>query len=196
MQLFKVNILSAVLALPFVFGGTSPTSAYVNDVLERTHLLNVTHRWRLYEVVQKLGDGGYELSGGSYVDFRRWYTQRWIDLQFDFMTQLNDDFGLLWGVSTGEWGEKYRIAPAFKIGLIGQRRFSDNQFVSLSVTKLFGGKLRERPCTADYGDIGGVQVVNCRLAASVLEPSETLRYLIKLKPRDHTWFGLRYQLRF
>jgi hypothetical protein len=196
MRRLKVNVLSAVLSLPFVFGGTMPVSAYITEVLERTYLLNVTHRWRLYEFVQKLGDGGYELSDGKYVDFRKWYAQRWIDIQFDFMTQLNDDFGLLWGISTGEWGEKYRISPAFKIGLIGQKRFGANHSVSISVTKLFGGKLRERPCTADYGDIGGVQIVNCRLAASVLEPSETLGYLIKLKPRDHTWLGLRYQLRF
>ncbi len=31
---------------------------------------------------------------------------------------------------------------------------------------------------ADYGDIGGVQRVNCRLAATELEPKETLKYLL------------------
>ena len=54
--------------------------------------------------------------------------------------------------------------------------------LSLTVSGIFGGRLTESPCEADYGDIGGIQTVNCRLAASVLAPEETLKYLMNAAP--------------
>jgi hypothetical protein len=111
------------------------------------------------------------------------------------MTQLQEDFGILWGFSTGEWGEKYRIQPAFKLGAIIQHRFSPRASISLSATRYFGGEFQEKSCVADYGQIGGIQAVNCRLAASTLEPAQTLQYLYRSKPLE-SWVGLRFQLAF
>lgn len=176
--------------------GLLSQGASANAFLENTYLLNVTHRYHLSEIAMKLGDGGYELANGAFVDFRRWYEPKWIDVEFHMLTQLSDDFGILWGFSTGEWGEKYKIDPAFKVGAIAQRRFSPWSSMSFSATYLFRGRFNEKSCVADYGDIGGVQAVNCRLAASVAEPSETLEYLVKAKPRDKLWFGAKYQLTF
>lgn len=170
--------------------------ASANPFLENTHVLNVTHRFQLAETALKLGDRGYELANGVFVDFRRWYEPKWIDIEFHMLTQLSEDVGFLWGFSTGEWGEKYKINPAFKVGAIVQRRFSPSSSVSFSATYLFGGRFNEKSCVADYGDIGGVQAVNCRLAASILEPSETLEYLVRTRPRDKLWFGGKYQLVF
>lgn len=172
----------------------SPARAY--DALDQTFLVNIRQGTPLSDRVAKLTFGSYELSGGSAVDFRRWYGQNWTEVRVDFMTQLSQGAGILWGVSSGEWGAKYRIAPGFKIGFILQTPISPLSSLSISFTSLLGGRLREKSCVADYGDIGGVQEVNCRLAASTLPPSETLKYLVNEKPPDRLLLVLRYQARF
>lgn len=169
--------------------------AVAGSLADNTHLLNITQRMRFSETPERLGRGGYELTGGEFVDFRKWYIQKWIDIEFHFMTQINENIGLLWGFSTGEWGPKYRIHPAFKLGAIFQIRLSRSATLSFSATRHFGGGFEERPCMADYGEIAGVQKVNCRLAASELEPAETLQYLFRSK-RVESWIGVRYQSSF
>jgi len=64
------------------------------------------------------------------------------------------------------------------------------------VTTRIGGHLRERACTADYGEIGGVQRVNCRLAATPLEPRETLQYLWDERPGDRLQASVGLMFRF
>ena len=56
--------------------------------------------------------------------------------------------------------------------------------------------MKERACTADYGDIGGVEQVNCRLAASEMTPTETLKYLTNALPPDRHNVWVRYTLVF
>ena len=183
----------ATLALPFAWVAI-PARAY--DAVEQTSLVNIKHGSPLSQHVYKLGVGSYELSGGGVVDFRRWYKQTWTEMRADFMTQITEGSGVLWGVSTGESGAKYRIAPGFKLGFILQAQPTPMSFISISFTTLLGGRLREKSCVADYGDIGGVQDVNCRLAASQMAPADTLKYLVNMKPPDRMWVGLRYQARF
>lgn len=189
----QVRPLALAAALLCVLA-TGPARAY--DVIEQTYLLNIKQGSPLSDQAFKLGMGSFELSGGGTVDFRRWYSAKWTEMRFDFMTQISKGFGILWGVSTGEWGAKYRIAPGFKIGAILQAELTPLSTISISFTTLVGGRFRERTCTADYGDIGGVQQVNCRLAASELPPADTLKYLVNMRPPDRHWVGLRYQLRF
>lgn len=113
----------------------------------------------------------------------------------DLLTQINENVGVLWGVSTGEWGEKYVIEPSLRLGLIAQVQPKPNAALSLTVTTNLGGRLLEQPCEADYGEIGGIQPVNCRLAASVLEPAETLSYLLDVPPNRFN-ITLRYAASF
>jgi hypothetical protein len=103
---------------------------------------------------------------------------------------------LLWGISTGERGEKYRIAPALQIGGMVQVELSRNSKLTFSVSAMLGGQLQEQTCTADYGAIGGIQQVNCRLAASTLAPADTLDYLLRVSARDEARVALLYELRF
>lgn len=56
--------------------------------------------------------------------------------------------------------------------------------------------LTERACTADCGDIGGIQRVNCRLAASALLPEETLRYRMRMNGLEDTRVAVHYEFRF
>ena len=56
-----------------------------------------------------------------------------------------------------------------------------------------GGRFKEHSCTADYADLGGLEQVNCRLAATELAPEETLKYLVNdLPPERHgmAWHGM------
>ena len=189
-----ISILKHAAGLAIFILTSTPAQAW--EILARTHLVNMTHGTRLSEAAQDLARGGYELAGGEYMDFRTFYRQNWREMRFDFMTQLNDNVGVLWAVSTGERGPKYRIAPGFKIGFILQVQPTPMSSLSLSMSKILGSRLRELPCTADYGDVGGVQQVNCRLAASELPPAETLKYSLNMRAPDHGWIGFRYQLRF
>jgi hypothetical protein len=149
-----------------------------------TSLIEVRQGTDLSSRVRGLKGQGFESSGGDPVDFSAWYSTHWTDLRVAWLTQLTSDTGLIWGMGTGERGAKYRITPSLKLGLIHQARLGRRTTFTLRATTTLGGRLREKACTADYGDIGGVQLVNCRLAASDMEPAETLRYLFNDTARD------------
>lgn len=136
----------------------------------------------LSELARGLSNGGYELQDGTWVSFEKWYRTDWPDLHADFLLQLEPDAGLIFGLGTGERGQKYRIDPSAKLGLATQIHPRPNSTLSLTATTTFGGSFTEFPCVADYGDIGGTQQVNCRLAAGELPPDETLQYLVKADP--------------
>ncbi|MDX8526823.1 hypothetical protein RFM68_20190 [Mesorhizobium sp. MSK_1335] len=148
----------------------------------------------LSDQARDLGNGGYELQGGSWVSFSRWYHANWVDMHVDLLTQITPDTGILWGFGTGEQAEKYRIEPSLKLGFLTQTHPNPNSTLSLSVTSIIGGNLSEKPCMADYGDLGTYSV-NCRLAAGETAPEETLKYLVNARPENmHLW--LNYRLTF
>ncbi|MDP2084503.1 MAG: hypothetical protein Q8K20_04840 [Gemmobacter sp.] len=147
------------------------------------------------ELVKRISYGGYELDDGTPVNFSDWYTPALPDLRAVFLTEVADGVGITWGLSTGERGKKYRIAPALHLGLILQREVFPNAVISLSVSTKLGGRLSERTCMADYGIFGRAEV-NCRLAASELSPEDTLAYLLKGRARDESRVALRFSWRF
>ena len=106
--------------------------------------------------------------------------------------------GVLWGVSTGERGPKYRIAPSLLLGAVWVQPISSRERWVFRYSQRWGGRLTEHACQADYGAIGGgVQEVNCRLAASELAPEDTLAYLYKQKPSEaQARVSLRRELAF
>ena len=140
------------------------------------------------------GSGG--LSDGSRYSFGRYYDTDMRDLRVTMLSQLDDNFGIIWGFGTGEAGDKYHIEPSLKIGFVTTERISENEMMSFSISTVLWGYFREGACQADYGAIGGVQRVNCRMADSVLAPSETLDYLVNQAPADQISVSLRYNLRF
>lgn len=170
--------------------------AFAQDFLEDTFLLDVSIGSSRSQIARDLSFGGYELSDGTPVDFSDWYTPRFPDLNFIFLTQLNPSLGLSWGFSLGERGEKYRIDPGMWLGFVYRRELSRQSSLTFSALTLVGGNFRERACVGDYGEIGGIQQVNCRLAASLLPPPETLQFLVNEKGFRETRFSLRYEIRF
>lgn len=162
-----------------------------------THLVEFAQVSESSRTASGFRAGGYESAYGQWISFDRWYRPSGLkDTRLTWMTQLHPRFGLLWGMSTGEQGEKYRIDPAFKLGFVFQENFGRHAHVSVKASTLLGGRMREHPCTADYGAIGGVQQVNCRLAASTLAPSETLHYLINSAPADRDALHIRFVYEF
>lgn len=161
-----------------------------------TSLIGVQQGSDLSSRMRSLKGQGFETSGGDRVDFAAWYSTNWTDLRITWMTQLSSHTGLIWGVGTGERGAKYRISPSLKLGLIHQAQVGRHTTLTLRATTTLGGRLRERPCTADYGAIGGVQAVNCRLAASQLDPAETLRHLFNDTARDQRQVSVLFSYAF
>jgi len=179
---------AVLLSCTFLFASAAAAQEWT------TSLVDVHQGSPLSDKARGLGNGGYELQGGSWVSFSRWYHASWVDMHVDLLTQITPDTGILWGFGTGEQGEKYSIEPSLKLGFLTQVHPNPNSTLSLSVTSVIGGNLAEKPCEADYGDLGTYSV-NCRLAAGETAPEETLKYLVSAKPESmHLW--LNYRLTF
>lgn len=161
-----------------------------------THLIELTQGSELSKIVASYRSAGFESSEGKWIGFNKWYQTRFVDTRLTLMTPMTTEFGWIWGMSTGERGEKYAIAPSLKLGFVYQIKVAPSAFFSVRATSVLGGRIKEKACTADYGDIGGVQQVNCRLAATELQPEETLKYLLNMLPRDRNSIFLRYTFFF
>ncbi len=187
-------LLSAlILSVPAYAFGPRAHGLMDGDALwSSTHLIEAEQGSLLSARVAGLVGGGFETSGGSWVGFDRWYSTRWLDARFSWMTQLSPGFGVIWGLSTGERGAKYQIQPSLKLGFVFHTQVTRRASLSVRAATILGGRLREQPCVAHYGDIGGVQSVNCRMAASVLPPDQTLGYLFNEKPFNRNTFSIQY----
>lgn len=185
---YIVRIASFLLYLTV----SGPTAAEFRD---HTFLMDVYTGSARSALVKAAARGGYELADGTPLRFEAWYTPRLPDISVVFLTEVSGSFGLIWGLSTGEHGEKYRIAPAVNLGLILQQELFPNAVLTFSATTTIGGRLSERTCTADYGIFGTAQV-NCRLAATDMRPDETLSYLLTGRGRDEGRIMLSFNWRF
>lgn len=166
------------------------TALHQGFVPERsTDLIEVRQGLYLSDMARSLARSGFETSGGQWVDFQNWYKPHWVDTRVSWLTQINPSFGFIWGFSTGERAEKYRIDPGFRLGFLLQTQPSKHSVLAFGFSQVLGGRLQEKPCLADYGEIGGTQAVNCRLAATTLEPSETLKFLINERPAGVVQLG-------
>lgn len=181
-------ILAASASAAFSFGIFEASAKFPAS----THLIEVSNGSELSKTAAAFRSGNFQTSGGKQVDFDKWYSTALSDTRLTWMTQMTPEFGLVWGMSTGERGEKYAIAPSVKLGFIYQTQLSRWSNFSIRASSVIGGRFREKSCTADYGDIGGVQLVNCRLAASNLQPAETLKYLIDALPRNRNGIFITY----
>lgn len=170
-------------------------AAEAQDATFATHLVDIGQGSTLTDTATALGDGGYELSDGTWQSLGGWYHTDWPDTHIEFMSQFGEDFGLLWGLSTGERAEKYTIDPSIRLGFVAQAHPSPDAVLSLSVKTILAGQLNEHACEGDYGEIGGIQKVNCRLAASFLPPEETLQYLVSAIP-SRLYVSLSYRASF
>lgn len=160
------------------------------------HIIEMQQGSALSVRASSLASGGYELADGRYQAFRGWYSSSWPDMHITWLGQVTKDFGLIFGVSTGERGKKYTIDPSVKLGFIAQAMNGRNTTITLQATTILGGMLREKTCTADYGEIGGTQEVNCRLAATTMQPADTLTYLVKEKPANRVHITLSVNWKF
>lgn len=161
-----------------------------------TSLIELRQGSDLSNIVRSTRHQGFETAGGDPVRFSSWYGTRWTDVRMSWLTQVSPSTGIIWGLNTGERGEKYSISPGIKLGFIHQALLGRRTALTLRATTTLGSRLREKTCTADYGDIGGVRSVNCRLAATQLDPDETLSYLFDSPSRDQRQISIRFDHSF
>jgi len=161
-----------------------------------THLIEVKYDADHTKWLSPARSGGFETSQGSWVSFRPWYDNKGLrNTSLAWMTQVTPSFGVIWGVGTGERAAKYVITPSLKLGAIYQTGLSKNSLISVKGTTVLGGQLREKTCIGNY-DLEGEQEVNCRLAASVLPPAETLQYLYRERPYNHSRVQIQFSVQF
>ena len=160
------------------FAGVMPALAQDAAI----YLLGIQQGSPLSSLAQNLGTGGYELSDREWVSLTKWYHTDFPELRVDVLTQLSDSFGIVVGLGTGERGEKYRLDPSLKLGIITQVKPRPNSALTLSINTNLFGHLTEFPCEADFGELEGVEPVNCRLAASEIPAAKTLDYLVNADP--------------
>lgn len=163
-----------------------------------THLIGLQYGSSLSRQVSQLRSQGYELSSGGAVDFDSWYSTSWQDLQLTWMTQISPRLGLIWGLGTGERGEKYIIDPSLQLGFVFQQPTGKQSTFTFRVSTRVGGRLREKTCMATYTLLGydKPQPVNCRLAATELAPEDTLQFLFNDSPSDRMQLNVRYMWLF
>lgn len=180
--LLSVGLLAA--------SSTASAQSYLrrgDSFLNSTYIIEITQDTSISVKARELRSGGYETASGNYIDFKQWYTPAWYDTRVSWLTQITPNWGVIWGLSTGESAEKYTIDPSLRLGVTYQAKPIKNGTLTFTATTTKGGILAEKACTANYGEIGGVQVVNCRLAASALAPEDTLTYLTYAAPLN-TWY--------
>ena len=152
--------------------------AGASSLIENTKFVTVTHEVPRYSIAQDLQSGRYELADGTLQTFRNWYSSKYPSIYVQGITALDEHLALDWGFSTGSYGEKYTISPAIRLGFRYRHELLPDLDLILAGYSFLGGQFREHSCVADYGAVGGVQTVNCRLAATPLRPDETLEYMI------------------
>jgi len=189
----SVLVLCALLSLGQY---KSICAAPLFDLWEATSLIEIKQGSELSNKMGFYRSGGFELSNGVPVGFRSWYTPTFVDTRISYMTQIHPKVGVIWGFSTGENAPKYAVDPSLKVGLVFRHEIDKTSALSLKGTSIIGGRLRESACSANYGDIGGVQQVNCRMAASTMQPSQTLQYLYNEKPFNYNTIWLQYTKNF
>ena len=198
LHFLRSKVLPPILSLLSLVFGVNTLAAAQEFTLEThsffaaSYLLELKQDTALSLKARALREGGYEMADGTPVNFSQWYSTSVPELHLMWITQINRNFGLIWGLGTGEVAEKYAIAPSLRLGFSYQVEPKKNNRFSLTANTVIGGELREKTCAADYGDIGGVQEVNCRLAASPLTPEETLNYLEYAKPESSVRFTYTY----
>lgn len=175
---------------------TSSKSVLAQEIWADTFLLDVYIGSHRSSLARDLSNGGYELSGGDLIDFQDWYTPNFPDSTVLLLRQVSPDFGIIWGFSTGERGKKYKISPALQLGFVYQFAPFENAVVSISATYPFFGKMTEKACIANYGSLGGIQNVNCRLAASLIPPVTSLDYLVKVRGEADAKVGINFRFSF
>ena len=166
------------------------------DLWNATSLIEIKQGSELSNKMGAYRMGGYELSNGAPLQFKNWYTPTFTDTKLTYMTQVHSKVGVIWGFSTGENAQKYTVDPSIKLGLVFRHELDKTSSLSLRGTTILAGRLRESACTANYGDIGGVQQVNCRMASSPMQPSQTLQYLYNEKPYNYNTLWLQYTKNF
>lgn len=161
-----------------------------------TSLIGLSFHGLNSAAVRQAARDGFELSGGAVADMGHWYSPRFPNVSATFLTTVSPHLSLLWGGSLGERGPKYSLGPAGMFGVMIRRPMGRRSWLNLEAVGHFGGALRESSCLGDYGAIGGVQAVNCRLAASVLPPAQTLDYLWNTPPIWHGQVKISFEIRF
>ncbi len=164
----------------------------LKPVIDSTYLIDIKQGSELSTKTSDLLAGSFETSQGEKVLFKSWYKTNWTDMRAVWMTEIHPNLGLIWGFSTGEKAEKYEITKSMTIGFAFNKPLDKYSYLSIKGTTIVGGNLKEKTCTADYGAIGGVQTVNCRLAATTLAPSDTLPFLFNDKPVNKNIFLISY----
>ncbi len=192
------------LVLLAASGAMSAASAQsAQSLLAQTFLLDARTGSSRSALARELSQGQARLTGGRSIDLAEWYTPSVPEMNLTLLTAVTPSFGMIWGISTGERGIKYRIDPGVWLGFVYRYELTQNTTISFTASTLLGGNFREKTCRATYGDqskpdpiLKGEQIVNCRLAASILPPDQTLRFLERRSGLSETRVRLRYEYRF
>lgn len=183
------------IALMAISIATSAPARAESFLIPNTRLVDVQIGSELSERMRSYANQNHTLSSGASLSLDPLYSAEFREVSATWITQVEPNLGIYWGLSTGETGEKYRIDPALKLGFVLTHALSRNSQISLSASTVLGGRLQEYPCAAETGS-GGINSVNCRLAGSSMAAEDTLGYMFNEAPPDRTQITVRYTFSF
>jgi hypothetical protein len=173
--------------------------AFVPPSTQTTHLIGIQQGSALSQTVSHVRSEVVELGDGKGTLFylKNKYKTNWQDLQLTFLTEINPNFGLIFGFGTGERGPNYKIEPSLQLGFIHLTQIDKKSNLQTRFSYRFAGKLKEKPCITSRPALNLFNTEeNCRLTTSLMPIEETLNFLWNEAPRDRLVIALRYVRHF
>src|SRR5450830_1187298 len=90
-----------------------------------TYLFHIRQGSDLSNKVSAIRRQGFESAHGEHVSLHRFYSTRWTDFKVLWATYVKQSSLFIWGASSGESGEKYRIQPALTLGFVHQHKIEN-----------------------------------------------------------------------
>ncbi len=175
------------LAILLVVSALLPTSASAQSGGRSITLFDLHQGDTLSDMALAFSTEGYFLQGdngsvGPWQSMAPFYATHWREVTARSLLTLDADHGVVFGLTTGEAGEKYKIDPSIILAFIDQMHPRLNATLTIQAGTSFFGHMTEYPCVGDFGDVGSSITVNCRLAASQINTEESLKYLVNQDP--------------
>ena len=115
----QTNQASEILSQEVISDGWSEAS-FGRGFLESTYLIEAVQGTEMSRRINDIRYQSYENAYGQKISMYKFYKTNWTDARFNWLTQIDKDYGIIWGFSTGERGRKYNINPSVTIGFLRQ----------------------------------------------------------------------------
>ena len=175
------------LLVALLMGAIRPGVAFGQDDQRSIAIYDIHQGDPLSDLAWSFSQEGFFLqpvdgSTGPWQSMAPFYATHWREVTAKALLTLDANHGIVFGLTTGEEGEKYKIDPSIILGFIAQSHPRLNGTLTLQAGTSLFGHMTEYPCVGDFGAVGSDITVNCRLAADMVNTDDSLKFLVNEDP--------------